>query len=156
MFAAIRDRTSPHRKEGFMGREGTIDGAPREHAELWGGLERDLGRLQGLLDSAVERLNAAFERIGEAAAALPAGNEINVRISEDARRVVTCLQFHDIASQLIGSMCNRAALLEMAALVVAPGAVADEHARLLTQALQLTHQPPGGARIDVGGEVDLF
>jgi hypothetical protein len=122
----------PYQKEHRMGREHEPAHPVPPHPELWGGLERDLGRLQGLMDGAVERM------------------------AEDVRLVLTCLQFHDIATQMITNMRSRSALLELAALVAVPGEAAAEHARLLEQASQLSRRCPDDSWNDQGGDVELF
>jgi hypothetical protein len=158
LFAKLRDPLSASRKEGFMDRDRfPADAAPMPaHPELWGGLERDLSRLQGLMDQAVEQMRDAFSRISARvdAGQVPAAER--ELIGAEIRRILTSFQFHDIASQMIVNMRSRAALLELAALVAMPGQAADEHARLLEQAAQLTRRCPDENWNDQGGDVELF
>lgn len=142
----------PYQKEVRMGREHLTASPMQAHPELWGGLERDLGRLQALMDAAVERMREAFARIGEAVG----GDATRDTVAQDVRQVLTCLQFHDIATQMITNMRSRSALLELAALAVTPGEAAAEHARLLEEAARLTRRCPDDAWSDQGGDVELF
>ncbi|MBI3529285.1 MAG: hypothetical protein HY067_15110 [Betaproteobacteria bacterium] len=155
MFAAVPHRMFPYVKESFMGPEEAEGTEPLAHAELWGGLERDLERLQGLLDGAVEQLRRSFTSMSEAMNSDPAGERLRERFCDEADRVITCLQFHDVASQMISNMRGRAELLEIAALTAAPGAMAEARSRLLAEALQLSKRRPD-VDCDRSGDVDLF
>jgi len=146
----------PYQKEHRMGREHEPAHPVPPHPELWGGLERDLGRLQGLMDGAVERMRDAFARIAAGVEAGPDDAGARAQVAEDVRLVLTCLQFHDIATQMITNMRSRSALLELAALVAVPGEAAAEHARLLEQASQLSRRCPDDSWNDQGGDVELF
>ena len=155
MLAAVPHRMFPYAKDGFMGYENPSGSEPLNHAELWGGQERDLERLQDLLDGAVEQLRMAFESMDEAAAGGLQGQRLRAQFREDARRVVTCLQFHDIASQMIANMRGRAELLEVAALAAAPGAMVEARSRLLADALHLSKSRPE-VDFDRCGDVNPF
>lgn len=126
------------------------------HPELWGGLERDLGRLQGLMDGAVEQMRDAFSRVAAAAEAGSIPPDVRERIATEIRILLTSLQFHDIASQMIANMRSRSALLELAALVAVPGDVADEHARVLGEAARLAVRCPDENSNDQAGDIELF
>lgn len=126
------------------------------HPELWGGLERDLDRLQGLMDGAVEQMRDAFSRIAAVVDSGPVPADARERISGEVRLILSSLQFHDIASQMIANMRSRSALLELAALVAVPAEVADEHARLLNEASRLAESCPDNSWNDQGGDVELF
>jgi hypothetical protein len=126
------------------------------HPELWGGLERDLGRLQALMDQAMEQLRDAFGRISEQLDAGQVPAPERERMAAQINRILVSFQFHDIASQMMANMRSRAALLELAALVAVPGQAADEHARLLEQAAHLTKRCPDENWNDQGGDVELF
>jgi len=154
LFAKLNE--IPYQKEDRMGREQIAAPPVPAHPELWGGLERDLGRLQGLMDGAVERMRDAFSRIAAEVADDPASAESRGRVAEDVRLVLTCLQFHDIASQMITNMRSRSALLELAALVAVPAESAGQHARLLEEASQLSRRCPDDSWNDQGGDVELF
>jgi len=158
MFAQLREPVSPRVEERFMDRDQVqiVAAAVPPHPELWGGLERDLARLQGLLDGAVEKVRDAFARVAATVDTGAATAEERHRIGGDVRIIMTSLQFHDIASQMIANMRSRAALLELAALVAAPGEVADEHARLLNEAARLAERCPDDAWSDQGGDIELF
>jgi hypothetical protein len=138
MFAAIPHRMFPHAIERFMGPEEASGTEPLGHAELWVGLECDLDRLQGMLDAAMEQLRLSFTSMSEAMNSDPAGERLRERFRADVDRVVTCLQFHDIASPMIASMRARAELLEIAALSAAPRAMVEARSRLLREALQVS------------------
>ncbi len=141
-----------------MDRERFEDEAPHTpvHPDLWGGLERDLGRLQGLMDQAVEQLRDAFGKVAAGIEASGLAPEQRELIAGQVRRMTTGLQFHDIASQMLANMRARAALLELAALVAVPGMAADQHARLLEQAARLTGGCPDDNWNVQGGDVELF
>ena len=126
------------------------------HPELWGGLERDLCRLQGLMDQAVDQMRDAFGRISARMDARQVPDADREAIALEIRRILTSFQFHDIASQMIVNMRSRSALLELAALVAVPGLAADQHARLLEQAAKLARQCPDDNWNDQGGDVELF
>lgn len=153
MFAKVSQ--IPYQKEDRMGREHLTASPMQAHPELWGGLERDLGRLQALMDAAVERMREAFARIGTAVADGAAVEASRDQVAQDVRQVLTCLQFHDIATQMITNMRSRSALLELAALAVAPGTVVAERERLLKEAARLTQRCPDPWS-DQGGDVELF
>lgn len=152
MFDAISRRTFPRVKERFMGPKEAKGAEPAAHAGLRGGLERDLERLQGLLDAAVEQLRHSLTSMNDAMNADPAGEQLREGVRADVDRVVTSLQFHDLASQMISNMRGRAQLLETAALTAAPG---EARSRLLAEALQLSKRSPD-AVCDRRGDVDLF
>lgn len=126
------------------------------HPDLWGGLERDLDRLQGLMDQAVEQLRDAFGQMATGIEASGLSPEQRELVDGHVRRMTTCLQFHDIASQMLSNLRSRAALLELAALVAAPGMAADQHARLLEQAARLAGRCPDDNWNVQGGDVELF
>lgn len=155
MLAALPPRMFPDMKERFMGQEDTSANAPLSHAELWGGMERDLERLQGVIDGAVEELTRSFSGMLEASAKETDAGRLREKLGVEARRAITCLQFHDLASQMIANLRGRAELLEMAALAAAPGSLVEERSRLLTDALRLTRSRPG-TDADKSGDVELF
>lgn len=156
-FDPVRTPVSPHGEEGLSdGKAQAIAAAGPAHPELRGGLDRDLGRLQGLMDGAVEQMRDAFARVVAVLDAGPVAEETRERIAKEAGRILTCLQFHDIASQMIANMRSRSALLELAALVAVPANAAQEHARLLDQAARLAARCPDDSSNDQGGDVELF
>lgn len=126
------------------------------HPELQGGLERDLGRLQGLLDDAVAQMRETFARVIELLDAGTVPGETNESMAKEVGLILTSLQFHDIASQMIANMRSRSALLELAALAGVPGNPTQEHGRLLDEALRLAGRCPDGNWTDQGGDVELF
>jgi hypothetical protein len=155
LFAKVRNPRCASRERGFADRNAAV-AATGPDTELWGGLERDLGRLQSLMDQAMAQLRDAFEIISVRldAAGLPVSE--HELVMAQVRRVLTGFQFHDIASQMIASMRDRAALLELAALVAAPADTADGHALLLARAAHLTQRCPGDSWSEQGGDVELF
>lgn len=128
---------------------------PCAHAELRGGLGRELESLQRLLDTAVEQLVRSFTSMNEAMSADPARERLREQFRGDVDQVITSLQFHDVAAQMISNLRARMELLELAALSAASGPLFDDRSRLLTEALRLSKRRPD---VDCGrrGDVDLF
>ncbi len=128
---------------------------PPAHAELWGGLDRDLERLQGVLDHAAEQLGHSFTSLSNSVNSDLAADPLRARFRDEVGNVITSLQFHDAASQMIMNMRARAILLEAAALTGTPGEMLEVRSRLLEEALHLSNGRPA-AHSDRNGEVELF
>ncbi|HVY06620.1 MAG TPA: hypothetical protein VHB46_11650 [Burkholderiales bacterium] len=156
MFAAVPHRMFPWAERELMGQKLSAGNEPAAHAELWGGLERDLERLQILLDGATEELSRSFCAMSDTLAGIAPDEDARKRVRVEADRVVTCLQFHDVASQIISNLRGRAELLEMAALAATPDSMVDARSRLLADALRLTKSRPDIDFDKKSGDVDLF
>lgn len=125
-----------------MGRHEGASSETLVHPEWWGGLERDLGRLQALLDFAVAQMRASLHALSLNAAVGLEEETARARFRDDVDRAIASLQLHDLAFQIIADLRARAEMLETAALSAAPDAMAQAHSRLLADALRGTDTVP--------------
>jgi hypothetical protein len=131
-------------KEVIMGRHEGASSESLVHPEWWGGLERDLSRLQALLDFAVGQLRSSLDAMSLNAAVGLAQEAARARFRDDVDRALASLQLYDLASRIIADLRARAEMLETAARSAAPDAMAQAHSRLLSDALRDTDTAPDG------------
>jgi hypothetical protein len=111
--------------------------------EWWDGLDRDLERLQILLDFATGLLRTsltAMTRKPEEGLAQEAGR---LQFQDDANRAIASLHLHEVAAQMIADLRARADV-ETAARSLAPDAMAQAHSQLLADALSGADTTAGG------------
>lgn len=109
-----------------------------------GGLDRDLERLQVLLDFATGLLRtslAAMTRTAEAGLAQGAAHR---QFQEEANRALASLHLHDVAAQMLADL-RTGGDFEPDALPSVPDAMAQAHSRLLAEALSDAETPNGGS-----------
>jgi hypothetical protein len=113
------------------------ESAPSEsmgRPQRWDGLDRDLERLQILLDFATGLLRTSLTAMTRAAEAGLVQDVVRLQFQDDANRAIASLHLHEVAAQMIADLRARADL-ETVALSSAPDAMAKAHSQLLTDAL---------------------
>lgn len=109
-----------------------------------GGLERDLERLQVLLDFATGLLRTSLTAMTRTAEAGLAHEAAHKQFQEDASRALASLHLHDVAAQMLADLRTGGGL-ETEALPSMPDAMARAHSRLLAEALSDAETPLGGS-----------
>ncbi len=102
--------------------------------EWWDGFERDLERLQILLDFATGLLRTSLTAMARIAEEGLAQEAARLQFQDDANRAIASLHLHDVAAQMIANLRGHAEL-ETGALPSVPDAMARAHSRLLAEAL---------------------
>ena len=115
-----------------------------DHPEWWGGLERDLERLQVLLDFATGLLRTSLTAMTRTAEQGLAQEAARLQFQDDANRAIASLHLHDVAAQMLADLRARAEL-ETGAPPSVPDAMARAHSHLLAEALSDADTTTGGA-----------
>ena len=143
MAAAVPYRVPLQAKEKLMSQhESASSSGSMGRPEGWGGLERELERLQILLDFAIDQLRTSLTAMTLIAADGLAQEAARLQFQDDASRAIASLHLHDVAAQMIADLRARAEL-ETVALSSAPDAMVQAHSRLLTEALSGAETNPG-------------
>jgi hypothetical protein len=117
-----------------MSHHESASSASMDRPQWWDGLDRELERLQILLDFATNLLRTsltAMTRTAEEGLAQEAGR---LQFQDDANRAIASLHLHEVAAQMIADLRARADL-ETAAISSVPEALAQAHSQLLADAL---------------------
>lgn len=114
----------------------------------------ELDRLRGLIDDAGCRLMASFDVIGATASRSDQAQAVEHAVGE----AVSALQFQDMASQLIGHVAQRIAVLEQIAglLIHMPEISVDDLSDAVAGTVVERNDGPVAQACVSGGSVDLF
>lgn len=104
------------------------------HPESRDGFERDLERLQILLDFATGLLRTSLTAMARTAEEGLAQESARRQFQDDANRAIASLHLHEVAAQMIAALRGHTDL-ETSALSSVPDAMARAHSRLLAEAL---------------------
>jgi hypothetical protein len=124
----------PQAKEKLMSQHETATSEAMGRPQGWDGFERDLERLQILLDFATDLLRASLSAMTRTAGEGLLQESVRLQFQDDANRAIASLHLHEVAAQMIADLRARADL-QTPALSSVPDAMAQAHSQLLADAL---------------------
>ncbi|MEO8005079.1 MAG: hypothetical protein ABI771_09255 [Betaproteobacteria bacterium] len=133
MAAAVPYRVHLQAKENPVSQQEFASSDSKGRPECWSGLERELERLQVLLDFATGLLRTSVTAMTRIAAEGLAQEAARLQFQDDANRAIASLHLHDVAAQMLADLRARAEL-ETVGLSV-PDVMARAHSCLLAEAL---------------------